>query len=65
MKRNRAKARQATQSHVCIPERKPHLFEESSIEKDTQELEKEIKKQRNRISAQISRDRKKNYVANL
>lgn len=28
-------------------------------------MEKEIKKQRNRISAQISRDRKKNYVANL
>lgn len=28
-------------------------------------LEKEIKKQRNRISAQISRDRKKNYVSNL
>lgn len=65
MKRHRAKSRSYMNEVNIIYEKKPMLFEESSTEKDTFVMEKEIKKQRNRISAQVSRDRKKHYVNNL
>jgi len=50
LKRNRAKGR------VLIPKPKPVSFTLPTIVSDQEE---EFKKQRNRISAQISRDRKK------
>lgn len=59
MKRNRAKDRQHLNQKSFLCEKKSYVFEESSTEKDTVMIEKQIKKQRNRISAQVSRDRKK------
>lgn len=67
LKRIRAKGRlhDADKHHLPLIEKKEAIWDESSTEKDTIMMEKEIKKQRNRISAQISRDRKKNYVTSL